>query len=100
MEGSAAERPAFPRLPRTVVEAIKAHWVVKRRGELALPVRRAPRQVLLRSASLASRDDVALLARYSRPGGGENEGEPGSGAITGTPRLGAAVVAGPTGTVA
>lgn len=41
----------------------------------------------------------ARLARYSCPGGGENVGKAGSGAITGTSLVGAAVVAGPTGAV-
>jgi hypothetical protein len=42
---------------------------------------------------------LAVLAGYSRPGGGVKAGKPSSGATAGMPRPGAAVVAGPTGTV-
>ena len=93
--------PRLPRLPRTADDAINGSWVVKRRCELSIGREASGAEMYCCELRLLHRATTKRLplGGYSRPGGGENVGMPGSGAITPTPRLGAAVVAGPIGTV-
>src|SRR5207249_7775233 len=83
------------------VRVVKAGWVVKRRGDLLVASLASAKVHLVVKCvyCIGPRRILAALARYSLPGGGGGVGMPGSGAMTGTSLVGAAVVAGPTGTV-
>jgi hypothetical protein len=77
---------------------VTAGWVVKRRGAPFVVRTASARSIVVAKRVLVFRS-VESRARYSREGGSEGLGMPGSGAITGRSLVGAADVAGPTGVV-